>query len=328
SVGRTQCHEFVPVLLRHLGDRADRRAAREALAAYGISVVGILSIYLNDTGTPMAVRRRIPRVLSLIGSQHAVDALLNSLAQSRDTLRYRIIKALNKLRAHYPELHFDQRVNEALIQEISKYYRLLAALRVIQDAGVWEYGSMGVWEYGSVEKQMSSFPHTRTPVHPHDHTTSFLLERALRERLDDHFECIFRLLGLLYPPRDIYNAYVALRAEVVGSAPGWAIRASAVEFLDNILPNHLKRTLLPIVEELPVEHVLQSARGLLGTLLSTHKETLQNLVSDGDTWLRVCALYEIGARRLEELRFLAESAKRDEDPLVQETAMVVLERYL
>lgn len=291
SAGQTRSRVFVPVLLQHLEVHTFRRAAIEALANYGDGILETLFHYLSNEGIQISVRFGITRVLGLIGSQRNVDMLLDYLNQHNGILRYYIIKALNKLHTQYPDLDFDQRVEKALTQEIRKYYRLFTVL------------------YNADKKDNNYSP------------CSQLLKRSIRERLDDHFERIFRLLGLRYAPKDIYNAYTATISSNLN------VRSNAVEFLDNILPQNLKRLLLPLVDELPVEQMLQQINGLLDVQVSNRKQALQILVSDSDPWLRACSLYEIGVCRFEELRPLVESAINDDDPLVQETAAMVLLQY-
>jgi AAA family ATP:ADP antiporter len=291
SAALTRSRQFVPALMRHLGDRIDRRAAREALATYGESIVGTLSDYLNDETEPVAIRREIPRVLSRIGTQRCVDVLLDCLPQSDEMVRYRVIKALNKLRSGRSDLIFDQRVDQALVHEAQRYYQLLATL----------HGANG------------------SDTRPAD--TPDVLQQALRERLDDHLERIFRLLGLRYPPRDIHNAFAAT------TSSNRAIRANAVEFLDNLLSKNHKRVLLPIVEELPVDQVLRHASELLDVQVSDQREALRSLIADNDPWLRACALYEIGVRKVTELQPSVDQARTDIHPLVRETAEMVLRHY-
>ncbi|MFQ5770559.1 MAG: Npt1/Npt2 family nucleotide transporter, partial [bacterium] len=175
SAGQTGASEFIPILMQNLSDRTYRKTAREALAAYGDTITEHLSNYLADRSIPLDVRAGIPRVLGLIGSQRAVEMLLDNLPQKDEILRYQMIKALNKLRAQFPGLHFDKRVDQALKDELKKYFRIQATL------------------------------HQTARSNGHDGPGFDLLQRALRERLDDHLERLFRLLGLRYPPRDIYN---------------------------------------------------------------------------------------------------------------------------
>ncbi|MFQ5638430.1 MAG: Npt1/Npt2 family nucleotide transporter [bacterium] len=289
SAGKTRDKQFVPALLQHLKSRSFRKQAREALAQFGDSITEILADTFCDIHADMRVRLGIPRILSLVGSQRSVDILLDCLDQKEEPVRYQVIKALNKLRAGFSNLKFDNRVDDALTDELMKYFRVLAAL------------------------------HVTDPDNGADADSFLLLRRVLQERLDDHIDRVFRLLGLRYPPRDIYNAYAATLSR------DRTVRANAVEFLDNILSSNLKRVLLPIVEELPPEQVLQKANGLLKVDYVEKKDALRDLINDPDPLVRACALYEIGQSGLvDEFRREIQRAKTEDNTLVQETAELVM----
>jgi len=291
SAGKIRAKNFVPILIQSMEYRDYRKVSGQALVSYGVSIIETLASTQTDESVPIQIRTRIPRVLSLIGGQEAVDVLLEMLPQKNETLRYQIIKALNKLRTRFPELKFDKRVDQALVDELNTYFRILATLHLTKE------------NPGENDKKFN------------------LLERVLQERLDDHLDRIFRLLGLQYPPRDIYNAYAATTSE------NRSIRANAVEFLDNILSNDLKRILLPIVEELPTEQVLQKADGLIDISFSNRKKALESLIQENDPLLSASAIYEIGKNGLvEEFRPLINDALKQKNPLVQETANLVLKQ--
>jgi len=78
-------------------------------------------------------------------------------------------------------------------------------------------------------------------MRPVDRASS-LLTRALRERLDQRLERVFRLVALIYPPHDIYSVYYNCKVKP-------ALRASAVEFLDNLLTADLQSTVVPCLED-------------------------------------------------------------------------------
>lgn len=289
AAGKTRAPEFVPMLVQLLAHRDYRKPAREALAAYEESIIKTLIGYLKNPEIAIEIRLAIPRVLHLIPSQGCVDALLENLFDVDDRLRYQLIKALNKLRARHPELKFDDRVDAALIHELKNYYRVLAA-----------------WCAAHDDAREDSRPPS-------------LLSRALQERLDDYIERTFRLLGLRYPPRDIYNAFAA------ANSSNRVIRANAVEFLDNIIANDFKRFFLPLVEELPAHQILERANGFLDVAISNRRQALEQLARDCDPWLRACALYEIWkAGLVNDFRPLVESAFYESDTLVKETAYFVL----
>lgn len=290
SAGQTRARDFVPMLIEHLEHRECRKAAGEALAIHGDSIIETLSGYLTDEGISIQIRVRIPRVIGMVGSQKAVEVLLENLPQKDEKLRYQLIKALNKLRTRFPEIEFDQRVDEALIDELKKYLRILATLHMTGCT---------------------------------DNSKKFdLLERVLQERLDEHIDRIFRLLGLRYPSKDIYNAYAAT------TSGNRTIRANAVEFLDNILSKDLKQILLPIVEELPADQVLLKANGFVDVPFEDCNKALESLIQDNDPLLSASTIYEIGKNDMvEEFHSLIKEAQQRENSLVQETAHLVLKQF-
>lgn len=293
SVGRTKAQDFIPRLVDFLKDRRFRKAARQALACHGESILGTLVAYMNDKQVNIEIRTQIPRVLVLIEHERCIEVLLDSLNEENEALRYQIIKALNKLRDRMPSAGFDDRVDDALNDEIKRYFKILATLQLTCDRD---------------DRQRQHFD---------------LLRRALQERLDDHINRIFRLLGLRYQPKDIYNAYAATISQ------NSAVRANAIEFLDNILSKRLKEVLLPIVEELPPEQVLQQADGFVGVEFETQKEALHYLLSNGDPWLRTCALYGIGKSGLAaEFRSLILQAQQEDNYVVRETAELVMKQFI
>ncbi|MFQ5604315.1 MAG: Npt1/Npt2 family nucleotide transporter [bacterium] len=291
SVGQTCAREFLPQLIQCLDEGEFRKAAREALIEYGEDILPEMARILDDEKASHKIQTGVIRVLGLVGSQKSVDFLLDKLLQETNVFRYQIIKALNKLRANFPELKFDQRVDRAIQVELKKYFTTQLAL------------NNTLLQNGESDDQDG------------------LLQRALRERVDDHVERIFRLLGLRFPARDIYNAYASM------TSSSRTVRANAVEFLDNILPNNLKRVLLLIVDELPLEKVLQQTNGFVEVNISSRQQALEFLISEKDAWIKACAIYEIGKSQMKEhFRKQIEMAQRDNNKLVQETARFVLEK--
>ncbi len=67
-------------------------------------------------------------------------------------------------------------------------------------------------------------------------------ERAITTEAQQSLERVFRLLGLLYPPADIYYAYHAI------TSGSMHMKANALEFLDNVLHPDIKRSLIPVIE--------------------------------------------------------------------------------
>ena len=214
SAGQIQADSFIPKLVSNLAERKYRKAAREALVRYGVRILVSLSQMLQDTTLSLNARVNIPRVMALTGEQTAVDLLFRFLESSDENLRTPAVRSLSYMRQYHSHLRFDSHVETCLTDELKKYYQVISAVHV-----------------------------TAQKSGPKD--AYRLLSRALQERVDDHIDRIFYLLGLRYPLGDIRNAHAATR----GHNP--ADRANAIEFLDNILSKEHKRILLPIMEGLP-----------------------------------------------------------------------------
>jgi AAA family ATP:ADP antiporter len=201
----------VEALLERFGEPKLRRAAIEALAAFGPAIAGTLGDVLADERAPLAVRRQAPRVLRLIHDQRSVDTLLGALRQSDLEIRYAVLRALNRLRESAPQLDYGgESLTAHILEDVRYYYQLHAALAPFRD-----------------QKDRS--------------TASGLLAHTLEERLHNTLERLFRLLGLRYPPIEIRAAYRAVQ----NGGPEYA---TAIEFLDNILERDWKRILLPLLD--------------------------------------------------------------------------------
>ncbi|MBD3401852.1 hypothetical protein GF420_03075 [candidate division GN15 bacterium] len=289
AVGRLRDRELVSFLIRQLADQRFRAAARRALTNYGETILGTLHDYLIDPTVEEAVRRQIPRVLAGIPVQESVDILASTLDKVGARLKYYVVKGLNNLRVKNANLRFDvELVDQALLEETRSYYEILQAL----------------------------YFHNGAP----DDAGNRLLKRALQERLDANLERIFRILGLAYPPEDIYSAYLGIVSRKR------TLRASAVEFLDNVLKGDLKKYLLPIVDEESMESILRRGRDLFGVSFRGRVEALAYLISCPDPWLRACAIYACERPPAPQLLDAIEAATDDADPVVRETAQLVLRK--
>lgn len=296
SAGRSRRHEFLPYLLTALQSRKTKVAAREALVQYGPPIFDTLQEHLRDASANVEMRRNLPRVLSRIGGQEAVRILLHCLVQPDVTVRYKILKALNRLRASDASLHFEQtQVLPHLMAELKRYYRNSLFIAAISP-------SLGA---SSIILQRQED----------------VLSRTLRERQEEAIERIFRLLGLLYPHRDIHHAYYGLRS------PRMQVRANAVEFIDNLLSPGLRKLLLPLIDSKEsLEHRVRRGRALWKWKDLTRDEAVATLLHSTDHWLCACAIYAIGELRLTRLYGTLPALTQSPDPLLSETATRVLQQ--
>jgi ATP/ADP translocase len=292
SIGHMRDRESLPRLVKMLSDHRYRAEARAALANFGERIIGTLNDYLIDASVSMSVRRNIPRVLKLIPTQPTVEVLSSAFSKVNPELKNSVLRALNSLRTKYPDLTFNkEHVENALRDEAKKYYQV--------------YQVFQFYRNGEADNQTAD---------------KILLKRALREKLDKSKEQMFRLLALQYPAGDIYNAYLGIES---GKK---TIRASGIEFLENLLHKEIKEMLMPIVDETSPGDMINRGRRLFNLKISGREEGLQYLIRGNDPWLKACALFTIDFSRSPELRQFAEAAREDSEALVRETADLVLKR--
>ena len=282
----------------------DVRAIQDALKEYGEDVVDILAERLNNESEDKRIRIGIPRILAFIGSQKSIDALSGQIDHSDMHIRYEVVKALNKLKARFPNLKLDKQfLRSRVVDEAKNYYRIV----------------------GFLHQQKVSFDtknsDTSSDWHFNDfHHAQNLLTNALEEKLDIFLKLIFRLLGLRYPSKEIYNVYLG----VVSNRSN--LHANAIEFLDNILDQNLKRLIIPIVEETAPNVLIQKTRHIHGFDIPTEQESIEFLLKSEDNWLRVCALYYIAERKNVRYNETVLELLEDSDPMVKETAEYYLKR--
>lgn len=287
SAGRIRDRQFITWLVGKLATTQYRAEARNALTSFNPNILGTLHDNLTDETVDLSVRMNIPRVFSAIPTQESVNVLMRSTENLDPQLRYQMMKALNKLREHYPELEFDkEKVERWLIDEAKSYFENLQILHLYRE----------IYEGPATD----------------------LLKKALQEKMNRNIELIFRFLGLSYAPKDMYSAYCAF----VGREK--RMRASAIEFLDSVLRKDLKRYVLPIVDGVSQELRLQNGQRLFGIRIEKRGEALKTLLQGGDLWLKTCAIFTLSEFRTEELLNLVGEVKQDHDFVVRETAQLVL----
>jgi hypothetical protein len=226
--------------------------ARQVLVSYGEPVVDVLAHFLRDPDEDIWVRRHIPTALSQIPSQKSVDVLVAALDEPDGFLRFKVIAALERLRRSDAPLAFPK---ERLETE---------ALR--EGAHFFNYLSLHSNLFGR-----KSFE-------------SDLLSRTLDQKMERTRDRVYRLLALIYPWRDIGAAQWTL-AHGDGRS-----RASASEYLDNILTGQLRKRIMPVLEDLPADERVRRGNVLLKTRLRELEDTLLHLINDDDQVVAAVAI--------------------------------------
>jgi ATP/ADP translocase len=281
AAGLLKNRQYLFRLVEALGSARLRGDAIAALARFDVSICGFLSDVLLDQSMPMRVRRKVPRALKYIVDQRSVNVLLAAVDHEDIAIRGAVLKALNRLRESNPNLNFAEAfVNQQILRESRYYYELTAALAPFRDQD--------------------------------GHAATGLLARTLEERLKNTLERLFRLLGLRYPPKPIYSAYLAMQRRSHEEA------TAAIEFLDNVLSRDLKRVLLPLLEA--PENVLEHGRELFDVQVPTAEEAIRELLHTHDPWLVACSIAAAAEMRLRGLAPDIAQAAEEAEAEVSEVA--------
>jgi AAA family ATP:ADP antiporter len=181
SAGRlgTADYLYVPTLVSLLRHRRLKNIARDVLVSYGEGVLDTLAYFLQDPEENVWVRRHIPGTLALIPCQKSVDILLGAISDEDGFLRYKAVCALEKIRRERPDLSTDPApVEQLALKEALRYFRYLSL------------------DYNLFHKEGLS--------------RDYMVADAFQEKLKRIADRIYRLLGLIYPWKDVAAARWAI----------------------------------------------------------------------------------------------------------------------
>ena len=244
---------FVPTLVSLLRNRHLKGRAREVLVGYGEPVIDALAFFMADPNEDEWIRRHIPSTLAMIPSQKSVDVLVAQINDPDGFLRYKVMSALMRLRRADVSLKVPADIVETVVtRESRQYFRYLSLQFNLTAAGA---------------------------LHDED-----LLAAALRQKRTRGRNRIFQLLALVHPPDDIDAAEWTLTH---GES---RTRASASEYLDNILSGTMRRMVMPIVDDLPEEERVRRGNVLIRSRRRDVEETLLELMNDDDQVIAACAI--------------------------------------
>jgi hypothetical protein len=284
SLGEAGHDEHLPWRAGRLDDRRTRRAAAAALSRYGDRALTVLLARVDDEALSTRSRNLAARALAGIATPRCVVAVVERLDTTALGLKYQLVKTLSKLRTQDGSLGFPATEVRRAIEGAAQARRAL----------------------GSVGEQLS-----RTTEGP----ATDLLRRAIDEKREQQLKIVFRCLALLYPARDLYNAYLGY----MSGAPG--PRSSALEFLENILVRGDRELIIPLLDE----HAPEAASGPRGASVEDGAgDPTRRLLGWSDPWLRACATHTLLGSTDAETREVVRELCRDPDPVVRETAEKVL----
>ena len=278
------------IILR-LGCNATKVRAREALIQYGEIAVEGLSRAFFDPRVSGDIRLNIPRTLSKIHSQSAMNALLGGLLEEDRSIRFNVILGLEEMARRFADLTVDRELIErAIISDVMLYSQRFVIFFTI---------------FGDREKPLRD---------------GSLLSQALTDSMERVKERTMWLLSLVYPAKDIRRAWAALSSEDPTK------RAHAIELLDNLLTGNIKRYVFPLFSDGQHDERFRAFLDFLGIDGMDAESALRTLLEQGDIWLAAATVWEIGLRELKGFRDNVSELLNSENVVLREAAEIVIHR--
>jgi ATP/ADP translocase len=284
--------EAVGEIVFRLGGKNTKAGAREALIDYDEIAVKELRNTLFDSRVSRDIRFNIPRTLSKIHSQSAMNALLGGLLEEDRSIRFQVILALEEMARRFPELRTDREIIEtAIISDVMLYAQRFAIFFVLFTGA----------------NQSSVAPPS-------------LLRQALMESMERVRERTIWLLSLIYPSKGIRAIWGALNS---GDS---AKQANAVELLDNLLTGDVKRHIFPFYGDTLEPERFRLSLEFLGWASLDSSRALRILLEQEDMWLTAAAIWEIGDRGLTGFRDKIATFLNSKNDVLRETTELVIHR--
>jgi AAA family ATP:ADP antiporter len=296
AAGLTQDARFVDPLLGWLAQKRYKRAVRRALSHYNVQLVNEIESRINGDDLPDSVLREIPQLLGQWDAVVAIPVLLRLVDHPLLIVSLEALRVLTDWKVRDPGL----KLSASLLST-----RLRRTIRRCREALSIYYGQRKRLEQESAK----AGPAYRSPRAG--------LIRLLERRLDGHLERLFRLLALRYTPTDVLPIYQDLR---LGTPHR---RASALEFLDNLLEDKWRR-ITPLVETLVALRFTNRDVEVFPFAIPKEREGLATLLSGHDVRLKLSALYLIEQWEDPAWDDLVRPLLTDADPRVRRSAERIL----
>ncbi|MBW2547916.1 MAG: hypothetical protein JRE82_11940 [Deltaproteobacteria bacterium] len=214
-----------------LGNDAYARAAYHALERMGSQITGQLIDAMLSSNSPVAVRRRIPRLLRKLEDPRAVRGTIEGLHDEEFDVRYRCGHALADLQRANRDLEFPQ---PAIIDAIAR--------ELAVDQEQWRRRLPREEGYAEIPNE---------------------IDALLAAREDRSLRYIFTLLSLALDRDAIILSLRALSSEDEN------LRGTALEYLHNVLPDPIREPLWPrLIERPPTRSTTSPQEDLLRSMQS------------------------------------------------------------
>ncbi|MEA1784743.1 hypothetical protein U1E44_01445 [Arenibacter sp. GZD96] len=270
SIGNTMDMELAPNLFRFLSDKTLRKITEDALLNFGTLLLSLLKKTVKDRLAPLDTCRYLPMVIGAFNTQDAVHELLQIADDEDLNIRVEALRSLSSLKLKSPHLKFNAyKVVAVIFEECQLYHQTLLAMH-----------TQIIISYRNRKK-------LKQPVSDEEREARNSLLELLDRRLEAGLERIFMLLGLRYRQKDIEIAYAGIKSQKQ------EIQANALEFLDNLLDNKLKKRVLPIIEDTVLDVNSEASLQHLQHKTPSESECFQLLLDANDLKIKLAVLYLI-----------------------------------
>lgn len=302
SASQTLELQFIDPIISHLSNKEVRQTAINALFAYGEPIIDILHKKVSTERVDLEDARYLVTVIEKFASQKAVNTLIKLTEDHEHSLKIEAIEALRRLRWKYPNLIIKDRfVIDKILDECHLYQNTLSIIH-----------SQIVIQYKNKNQNLEA-----TEVYDARNNLILLLE----QRLDRQLQRIFRFLGIKYLPNDvdpILNTILYGKEEQ---------RIHAIEFLDNILDNQLKKELIPVAESILVATITEEKIKKLNLKVLSETECFSELLKRKDQKLKLTVLYLIEKTYDQKFNPLLELALKDSNEKISIKAAEILDQF-
>ena len=264
AIRRVQDDRFIPLLIRRLRYRRGRDTLREAIFEAGEPALDALENALSDPKVSRRVRRHVPLAIARFDSQRAADILLERLdAEHNGLIRFKILRALERLVVSAPVNLDKKRIEDGLRRTLLEYLRLLSM-------------------YVPVKEGLRSTEGARLK-------SGELLVGLMEDKLKQALDRAFRYLHLQHRSEDLRSVAVAVRSN------DRRLRAQALEYLDALTVDasvsEVRALLRLVADDLPDNERVARAAPFLRRRIVRYHEALSQLVRDPDEALASIAAY-------------------------------------
>lgn len=299
AAGKVQQPKLWPAVTDTLACKSLRALAVSTLALADETALPNLEAAITKTGQDHEVLIRLAQILGRIGGTQAIAILQNQLDYPDELVRTHILLALNKCGYHCE--------SEAVADIEDKIKTELAQ-------ATWVAATLGDLD---------------------ETETTLLLRSSLTQQLNRHRLRVVLLLSFIYNPQAVQRVQETLGIGLSPNGAGLSTSAEAgqqksyaLETIDVLLPTNQKAMVLPLVEGVPPDELLQRLNNHFPQESKSCEARLLEIITRHNTWLttwtKAAAIYTIARLPAPTLSDRVVAGLDSEAPIIRETTIWTL----